>query len=100
MIEIGTLRKETVFWLSCLFVLSAAIIWVRTQTVKATYLYVQQDKTLRKLQQDVQAERVRWLKQTAPGRLEAIAVDLGLAAPALDQVVRMKTAKASLSEKK
>jgi len=100
MIEIGTLRKETVLWLLCLFALAAGIIWVRTQTVKATYLYVQKDKAVRKIQQDLQADRVRWLKQTAPGKLEAIALDLGLSAPTLDQVVRMKTAKASLSEKK
>ncbi len=100
MIELGSLRKETLYWLSCLFILATAIIWVRTETVKATYEYVQKDKALRKLQQEVQAERVRWLKQTAPGRLEALAADLGLAAPTMDQVVRMKTTKVGLLEKK
>ena len=58
--------------------LSATVIWVRAATVNETYSYIRQEQTYRKLQQEIQATRVRWLKLTTPKRLEAMAARLGL----------------------
>jgi hypothetical protein len=82
-------RRETLVLFSLLFVISAIVIWVRTETVKATYLYVRQEKQLRELTQDIQSVRVKWLKQTAPSRLEAMAPSFGLYAPNMEQVMKV-----------
>lgn len=71
-----------------LFVLCAAVIWVRTLTVKETYVYVRLEKDARQLEQDVQAVRMHWLKQTSPKRLDALATSLGLRPPELQQVLK------------
>jgi hypothetical protein len=74
-----------------LFILSTLVIWIRTSTVKGTYLYVQKEKELRRLEQDIQASRVRWLKLTTPKRLESIARGLGLKAPEMSQVLKYQS---------
>jgi len=82
-------KKQEFFLLFALvFGLAGAIIWVRTATVKATYLYVQHQKELVKLQQDLQSIRVQWLRLTSPKRLDTLAMQLGLTPPRVDQVMQ------------
>lgn len=83
-------KYETGVLLFVVFALSSGIIWVRTATVKDTYRFVQSEKELRKLQQDIQAVRVRWLKMTSPGKLESLAQTLELTPPRIDQVLRYR----------
>lgn len=80
--------REIAFSSIVLFILCAAVIWVRTLTVKETYVYVRLEKEARQLEQDVQAVRMQWLKQTSPKRLDALAESLGLKAPELQQVLK------------
>lgn len=74
-------KLETLTWFGVLFALCAAVVWVRTATVKATYHYVQQEKELGLIGQQVQDLRIRWLKLTSPKRLEALARELDLHPP-------------------
>lgn len=71
-------KSETLTWFAALFALCAAVVWVRTSTVKATYHYVQQEKELGDIGRQIQDHRIRWLKLTSPKRLEALAVKLDL----------------------
>jgi hypothetical protein len=89
-------RREVVVLLSVLFLISAAVIWIRTETVSVTYQYVRQEKQFRQVVQDIQAERVKWLRQTAPGKLEAMASSLGLYPPTLGQVIKVNNSNRSL----
>jgi hypothetical protein len=84
---LGT-RRELYLLCALLFVLAALVTWVRTSTVKDSYLYVQREKEFRAVQQDIQAVRVRWLRLTAPKRLESLAQTLGLAPPKRDQILK------------
>jgi hypothetical protein len=80
-------RREA-FLLACVVVtLAAAVIWIRTATVRETYLYVRQEKELRKLDEAIQSVKVKWVRATAPGKLETLASSLGLSAARMDQVV-------------
>ena len=88
-------RRELFTLLFLVFSLAAAVIWIRTSTVKDTYLYVQQERELRKLQQEIQAARVRWLRLTSPKRLEGMAHVLGLRPPALRQMLKYEPEKQS-----
>jgi len=81
-------KREIFSLLALVFALATGVIWIRTSTVKDTYLYVQREKEFRKLQEEIQANRVRWLRLTTPKRLEVIAKNLGLGAPELSQVLR------------
>ncbi len=81
-------RREFLLLFAMVFLCAATVIWVRTNTVKATYLYVQNQKELVKLQQEMQKVRVQWLKQTSPKRLDALAAHLGLNPPKVDQVMQ------------
>jgi orotate phosphoribosyltransferase-like protein len=54
------------------------LIWIRTVTVKETYSYVQYEKELRHLQQEIQETKVKWLSLTTPKRLELISKVLDL----------------------
>ncbi|MBI1862119.1 MAG: hypothetical protein HYR96_14490 [Deltaproteobacteria bacterium] len=85
--------RTQVIGLSILCVVAAcAVTWMRIGTVKNTYTYVQNQKELNRLQQELQAERVKWLKLTSPKKLELLARHLGLAAPKMTQVVRLHPA--------
>ena len=70
------------------FLATALVIWIRTATVKATYEYVQNEKEYRLLNQEIQALRVKWLKVSAPKRLEGMAHVLKLGPPKIDQVMK------------
>ena len=77
------------YMLVALVVLAAALnIWVRTATVKDAYYYVQQEKELRKLQREVQNNRVQWLHATTPERLKKFAYSLNLHPPAMNQLLK------------
>lgn len=86
-------RREIVLLSSITIFLAAAVIWIRTSTVKDTYRFVQQEREYRRLQQEIQAARVRWLKLTAPKRLETMAKQLGLGPPRLQQVLKYEPEK-------
>lgn len=90
-------RRETAILLSIVLFLAAGVIWVRTATVRETYAFVQKERELRKLQQEIQAARVRWLKVTAPKRLESMARSLGLAPAKIHQVLKYEPEKAVVS---
>jgi hypothetical protein len=81
-------KTEAVGLFLLLCALCAAVIWVRTATVKDTYRYVQQERERFRLEQETQAIRIRWLQMTAPKRLEGLAKALGLAPPKPNQVLR------------
>ncbi len=81
-------RVELFFWLVLICVVAVGVIWIRTATVKATYLYAQQEKELRKHQSRIQRGRVNWLRLTAPARLDALARNLKLNPAKADQVLK------------
>jgi len=81
-------KLETFAWLGVLIALCGAVVWVRTSTVKATYLYVQQEKELAGIGQQIQDFRIRWLKLTSPKRLEALAAKFELFPPDPNQRVQ------------
>lgn len=83
-------KHEAYLLFSLLCASAAAMIWVRTATVKTTYAYVEKEKEWQKVGEQLQEARVRWLKQTSPRKLEAIAQSLGLSAPDLSQVQKFK----------
>ena len=91
MIRLGTFRRETLASLSVFFILAATIIWVRTTTVKETYLYVQQEKELKRAQDELQSLRVAWGRVTSPGKLQATAAALGMVAPVWSQVMKYRS---------
>jgi cell division protein FtsL len=81
-------RHEVGLLLFLLGVVCLVVIWVRTATVKKTYEYVQHEKELRQLEQEIQALRLEWLKWTAPERLEDLAEKRDLQRPDPEQVYR------------
>ena len=98
MIRLGTFRRETLAVLSVFFVLAATIIWVRTTTVRETYLYVQQEKELKRAQDELQSLRVAWGRVTSPGKLQATAATLGMVAPSWSQVMKYQGSIQSLGQ--
>lgn len=74
-----------------IFILAAALVWVRALTVKSTYEFVGKERQFRTLEQETQGLRVRWLKMTAPKRLESLASQLGLEPPKLGQSLRIQS---------
>lgn len=86
-------RREILILSSLVVMLAAGVIWVRTSTVKATYQFVQEEREYRRLQQEIQAGRVRWLKLNSPRRLEMMARELGLGPPKIQQVLKYEPEK-------
>jgi cell division protein FtsL len=84
-------RREIWILVCALALVAVVVIWVRTATVKKTYEYVQHEKELRQLEQEIQVLRIDWLKWTAPERLEALASERELQRPAPEQVYRYMT---------
>lgn len=83
-----SLRRETLSLFGVLIVLSTTVIWIRTLTVKETYAYVRQEGELRRSEQTLQSERLRLVRTTSPARLQARAVEMDLALPRAQQVVK------------
>lgn len=84
------IRLEFLAWFFLALALAAGVVWIRTSTVHATYEYVQQERNLRKLHQDIQQAKVRWLKLTAPKHLEELARNLDLSPPSSGQVLKYR----------
>ncbi len=93
MIAFSKPKYEVFFLLWVIFVTSAVVIWIRTTTVKATYEYVETQKEVKNLEQEIQTERVKWLKLTSTKRLEALAASMGLASPNLNQIAKLQPQK-------
>ncbi|NBT57744.1 hypothetical protein EBT16_03060 [bacterium] len=74
-----------------LFVLSAAVIWVRTSNVRATYEFVRLDNELKQARQSEQELRIQWAKASSPQRLKQLSQVLNLDAPKLTQLYRYQT---------
>jgi hypothetical protein len=87
----NSVKRELSFLLVSLFVLAAGLVWVRALTVKSTYQFVGQERQYRQLEQETQALRVRWLKLTAPKKLEGLANQLGLEPPKVGQNLKLKS---------
>ncbi len=81
-------KNEIFLGLFILGLFSIGLIWLRTETVKQTYLYVQQEKDYRLLRQDIQAIRMQWLKVTSPRRLESLAKTLHLNPVPLNRILK------------
>lgn len=86
-------KREFFLLLFLVFFTAAAVIWIRTATVRDTYRFVQSEKDFRKLQQDTQVLRVQWLKMTSPRRLKGLADTLGLFPPKIHQIVKLANKK-------
>ena len=89
-------RKELTFLLLSIFILAAALVWIRALTVKATYEFVGKERQYRLIEQETQALRVRWLKMTSPKKLESLASQLGLEPPKLGQNLRIQSSTAEV----
>jgi hypothetical protein len=82
---------ETHFLVTVVFLLASLVIWVRISTVKDTYRYVLQEKELIRAQQEIQAVKLKWLKETSPRKLEAVARNLRLFPPSINQTLKYRS---------
>lgn len=73
-----------------LILLAGVVVWIRTATVKSTYEFVRQERDLKRMQEEMQNLRIRWLKLTSPSKLETLAQNQGMSPPKYDQVVKIK----------
>jgi len=83
--KLGTYLRHLWPWILIQFILVVGMVWVRTANVKATYRFVQLEKELTQLEQEIQAGRVKWLQLTTPQKLEVLASRLELKPPHPDQ---------------
>jgi len=91
--ELSGTRRELIALFVAIFLAAGGVIWIRTLTVKDTYLYVQKEKEFRRLEQDIQASRVHWLRLTTPKRLEMLAHNLGMFPPTMNQELQYEPEK-------
>ena len=91
MIQENSPKRELTVLLASIFILASTLVWIRALTVKASYQFVGQEKQYRQLEQETQALRVRWLKLTAPKKLESLAGQLGLEPPKFGQNLKLQT---------
>lgn len=90
MITFAKLKYEVFFLFFWVFLIAGIVIWVRTTTVKNTYQYVETQKEVKMLEQEIQLQRVKWLKLTSTKRLETLAATMGLGAPRLEQIAKLQ----------
>lgn len=83
--------RELILLSALVFLLAAALVWVRALTVKASYQFVNQERRFRQIEQETQALRVKWLKMTSPKRLELLAQQIGLEPPKLSQNLKIQS---------
>ena len=83
--------RELILLSALVFLLAAALVWVRALTVKASYQFVNQERRFRQIEQETQALRVKWLKMTSPKRLELLAQQIGLEPPKLNQNLKVQS---------
>lgn len=91
MIQLNSPKRELTVLLTSLFILAAALVWVRALTVKTSYEFVGKEKQYRQLEHEIQTLRVRWLKLTSPKKLESLAGQLGLEPPKIGQSLKIQT---------
>jgi len=80
--------KRVLSWIPILFLVASVLVWVRTESVKVTYEYVQKERKYKRLEEEVQNLKARYLRATSPKRLEGMAHVLGLVPPRLNQIVK------------
>lgn len=83
--------REIILLSACVFLLAAALVWIRALTVKASYQFVSQEKRYRTIEQETQSLRVKWLKMTSPKKLENLAEQIGLQPPKLSQNLKLQS---------
>lgn len=83
-------KKETGISIAFLITLAAAVVWVRTLTVKETYAFVKNERELRAAEEALQFQRLRLVRATAPAKLQVRAENIGLAVPLPEQVVKWR----------
>lgn len=88
MVNLQSIQSQIVALATACVIAACAVTWMRIATVKHTYTYVQNQKEVNRLQQELQAERVRWLQLTSPKKLETLARHLSLAPPKVDQILK------------
>ncbi|MBM4304255.1 MAG: hypothetical protein FJ112_08000 [Deltaproteobacteria bacterium] len=86
--------RELILLSGSVFVLAAALVWVRALTVKATYQFVEKERHYRQMEQETQRLRVKWLKITSPKKLEILAEELGLEPPKMSQNLKLQSTEA------
>lgn len=84
-------RREAPLFVTLFLLVGAALVWVRTATVQETYRFVALRNERKRVEEELAAHKVRWLRMTAPRRLEAMAGTLGLKAPTHGQLLRYES---------
>lgn len=74
-----------------LFVLSSAVIWVRTANVRSTYEFVRKESELKEVLHQTQDLRIQWTKLTSPQRLKLLSAELKLNSPKMNQVLSLSS---------
>lgn len=82
-----SLKLQIRFLVFTLFIISGLLIWLRTLNVQLTYHCFRQEKTYRKLEQEIQVTKSVWLKETNPQKLESLARHFDMSAPKFTQKV-------------
>jgi hypothetical protein len=88
------LRREAPLFVTLFLLVGAALVWIRTATVRETYRFVGLRNERKRVEEELAAQKVRWLRMTAPRRLEAMAGTMGLKAPTHGQVLRYESSMA------
>lgn len=84
-------RREAPLFVTLFLLVGAALVWIRTATVQETYRFVALRNERKRVEEELAAQKVRWLRMTAPRRLEAMAGSLGLKAPTHGQLLRYES---------
>jgi hypothetical protein len=92
-------RREAPLFVTLFLLVGAALVWIRTATVRETYRFVALRNERKRVEEELAAQKVRWLRATAPRRLEALAGTLGLHAPTHGQVLRYESPMALVEDR-
>lgn len=86
-------KTEISLLITLLFILSSAVIWIRTANVRATYDFVRKESELKEVLKDTQDLRIQWTKLTSPHRLKSLSTELKMSAPKMNQVLSMSSSR-------
>jgi sensor domain CHASE-containing protein len=86
-------RTEIQLHLFIIFLISLGVIWIRTATIQSTYQYVEREKKLGLVSQQVQSHRMRLAQMTSPRALQKLADHLELAPATQAQVYRWENSR-------
>jgi len=81
-------RREAPLYVTLFLLVAAALVWIRTATVRETYRFVTLRNERKRVEEELAAQKVRWLRLTAPRRLESLAGTMGLKPPSHGQLLR------------